>query len=209
MAELTHRGVKGLFRALRQKRGASSNDVQGSGENSPPLPQPDGRATGIVDRASTSAETKEQTGVSLAGEPTTQRTLTLVPKYQATKEISFRLWNKAYDNLKGAEPDLVETFEKVLSRQLSEESITWVTRASANMFVNCDAQMRFAQMNSIVLKTIEKSTQHGSVKEGTVQAVTVLTKLGSAVVPLLTPYPAAAMALSGVCTAISVCHCSA
>lgn len=43
-----------------------------------------------------------------------------LPEDRSTSGISPYLWNKAYDSIKEREPELVETYEKILSQQIVE-----------------------------------------------------------------------------------------
>jgi hypothetical protein len=43
-----------------------------------------------------------------------------IPEESPTTLVSSRLWNKAYNNLKDKESELVDTYERILSQQIVE-----------------------------------------------------------------------------------------
>lgn len=61
-----------------------------------------------------------------------------------------RLWNQAYDELKADESDIVDAYEKILSRELSGGDSSSTSLASQKNEIEQNAEKRWSQMEQLV-----------------------------------------------------------
>lgn len=141
MTEPTHRRLKGIFRSLgRKKTPKTKDDTQEpdcdhSAQDQVSLehrPKPGISSTVNGAQSHNRVEAPTTTSIDVDGPPVVHngaripaheadppgQPLLPVPEELPTSAISSRLWNKAYDNLKEKEAELVDTYERLLSQQL-------------------------------------------------------------------------------------------
>lgn len=143
MSEPTHKRLKGILRSLgRKKEPKNMGSAQNSAHTQPSqdrVPsglrsQPDALSRASNSQLPHNGEASATTPVgadrlpespqALGGSsqdviPVTQPSST-IPEESPTTLVSSRLWNKAYNNLKDKESELVDTYERILSQQIVE-----------------------------------------------------------------------------------------
>ncbi|KAF2008717.1 hypothetical protein BU24DRAFT_437817 [Aaosphaeria arxii CBS 175.79] len=86
--------------------------------------------------------------------------------------LSAHLWNQAYDQGKQSDPNTVDTYEKILTVQLSEEDATASTTpnstnlASQQNQIAQDAGERWMQMQRLVQNGLRRTEKDAKVKQG-------------------------------------------
>ncbi|KAK4248937.1 hypothetical protein C7999DRAFT_30627 [Corynascus novoguineensis] len=101
-----------------------------------------------------------------------------------TASLPARLWDRAYDDLKREESELIEIYEKILSRQLQDGPGSAVPESQPNTIARDDADARRRQMARLIRAGL---TRLRGRQNSAIQAV-----------------PQAALAWSGVCLALEM-----
>ncbi|KAL4908466.1 hypothetical protein BDW74DRAFT_175147 [Aspergillus multicolor] len=135
-------------------------------------------------------------GNSEALSPSPSLTSTPLPQDSTSDDsiTAATLWDKAYDNLKAEDGQLVDAYERVLSRELGP------TSAEDNAIEKVDHGRRHAQMEQLVNLGMEK-TGNKLKMEKTLQGAQALNNL---IGPALQPVPQAALAWTAVSFALQI-----
>ncbi|KAH6989033.1 WD40-repeat-containing domain protein [Ilyonectria sp. MPI-CAGE-AT-0026] len=119
----------------------------------------------------------------------------------STESLQERLWNEAYDQLKSNEPDVVETYEKILSSQLHAGDST---PASQKNDIGQTREERSHQMQELVRLGLEKTAKGASVKQGIEGGLQTATIMKGIVDKAVQASPEASVAWVGVCLALDI-----
>ncbi|KPM35904.1 hypothetical protein AK830_g10685 [Neonectria ditissima] len=135
------------------------------------------------------------------------------PNTAEEPDPSIRLWNKAYNSIKANNAELVIVFEEILTERMEgrsligSEDVNGAEDASSQPLPNAFnyyGRSRLELMNQAVQKSLERAQKNERIESGLLDISNVikdLEKVGSAV---LSPYPPAAMAWSGICAILPV-----
>jgi hypothetical protein len=115
-----------------------------------------------------------------------------------------RLWDRAYDQLKEEETDLVHAYEKILSRNLDDSFISAVTESQPNAIAQNDPETRRGQMGRLIHAGLDKTAREAKVKEGAGVAIDIVLSAKDAISSAIEVVPQAALALAGFCIAMEV-----
>ena len=85
-----------------------------------------------------------------------------------------RLWDRAYNDLKREETDLVDVYEKILSRQLQDGPGSAVPESQPNTIAHSNSDARRRQMTQLIHAGLDKTAREATVKEGFGVAVNVV-----------------------------------
>jgi len=118
--------------------------------------------------------------------------------------LPVRLWDRAYDDLKREETDLVNAYEKILSRQLHDGPSSAVPEYQPNTIVQDNSDARRRQMTQLIHAGLEKITREAKVKEGLGAAVNVALSARNVISAAIQAVPQAALAWTGICVALEV-----
>ncbi|RYP53937.1 hypothetical protein DL768_001249 [Monosporascus sp. mg162] len=122
-----------------------------------------------------------------------------------TCKLQGRLWNEAYDDLKKKEPKLVDAYERLLSRELSEgDSSSTDETSQKNEIEQTNSKTRRSQMVRLVQAGLKKTEKEAAVKhdiQEKMHAVSSVKELIDAAVKLV---PEAAIAWTGACFALQM-----
>ncbi|KAF6792671.1 ankyrin repeat protein, partial [Colletotrichum sojae] len=111
-------------------------------------------------------------------------------------DISFRMWNAAYQAVKTKDAKLVETYERVVSQQIVGGK---GNPSVLEIISHTKKEERLGRMKSAVLRCVEKAKKHENFRDGVIQTSAVIVHLNKVVGGFLTASPPAAMAWSGIC----------
>ncbi|KAH7133727.1 hypothetical protein EDB81DRAFT_659291, partial [Dactylonectria macrodidyma] len=164
-----------------------------SESTSAPIPAPAPTAT------PKSLSTSQTTASQSPSEP--------VPTPQSTVSseiLQERLWNDAYDGLKAEEADVVETYEKVLSRQLHPADTASKEPASQKNEIRQTGEERSRQMQELVRLGLEKTAKNAGIKQGIEDGLAIATTVKGMVDKAIQAAPEAAVAWVGVCLALDI-----
>ncbi|KPM42909.1 Vegetative incompatibility protein HET-E-1 [Neonectria ditissima] len=120
----------------------------------------------------------------------------------STQSLQERLWNQAYDGLKASESDMVETYEKILSRQLHGGDST--SLASQKNEIEEGQEGRSHQMKELVRIGLEKTAKNANIKQGIENGMQTATIVRGMVDKAIQASPEAAVAWVGVCLALDI-----
>lgn len=112
-------------------------------------------------------------------------------------EIHTKLWDEAYDELKRIDPELVQTYEKILSEDY--ELTPELDQASGNIIEQHDRTRRRVQMDGILRKVLLETTKPAGVAARVKDAFDVVLSLKGVIGNSLQSEPVAALAWTGVC----------
>lgn len=122
-----------------------------------------------------------------------------------TASLPARLWDRAYDDLKREESELIELYEKILSRQLQDGPGSAVPESQPNAIARDDADARRRQMARLIHAGLDKTEREDKVKEGLGVAVDVVLSARNVISSAVQAVPQAALAWIGMCLALEVC----
>lgn len=115
------------------------------------------------------------------------------------------LWNKAYDGRKDKEAELVEAYEKLLSRELGQETqVDSPADNSINLIRSKNSEARKLQMEQIVRYGLKKTEREASVKSGIEEKTRVLSSMKDLISQAVKSSPEASLAWTGVCFCMQV-----
>jgi hypothetical protein len=117
-----------------------------------------------------------------------------------------RLWDRAYDELKEEETDLLLAYEKIMSCNLPHEDIidSTVTKSTPNAIAQHDPDARRRQMEQLVHTGLDKTAREAKGKEGIGSAMDVVLSLKDTISFAIQAMPQAALAWTGVCIGLEV-----
>ncbi|KAL2197078.1 hypothetical protein P885DRAFT_68962 [Corynascus similis CBS 632.67] len=121
-----------------------------------------------------------------------------------TASLPARLWDRAYDDLKREESELIELYEKILSRQLQDGPGSAVPESQPNAIARDDADARRRQMARLIHAGLDKTEREDKVKEGLGVAVDVVLSARNVISSAVQAVPQAALAWIGMCLALEV-----
>ncbi|KAK3946807.1 hypothetical protein QBC32DRAFT_387713 [Pseudoneurospora amorphoporcata] len=176
----------------------SSTDVETSASRFPAAP-----ATGFAN-IETSAGADDTT-VHLPAAPATNPTNTETPASadDPTTSLPVRLWERAYNELKKEEAELVNAYEKILSRQLQNSSNSMVLESQPNIIAQNNSDRR-RQMTQLINAGLTKTEREAKVKENCGEAVDVVLSAKNIISAAIQTVPQAALAWTGICIALEM-----
>ncbi|RYO83308.1 hypothetical protein DL764_009469 [Monosporascus ibericus] len=113
-----------------------------------------------------------------------------------------RLWNRAYDNLKKEESGLVDTYEKLLSRELEGDPSSTDLTSQKNEIEQRNPDMRRDQMSRLVTAGLKKIEGEAKFKEDIEGGIQPLSSAKGVIDTVVKAYPEASLAWAGVCCAL-------
>lgn len=128
----------------------------------------------------------------------------LVQKQPAIPFEPKLLWDRAYDNLRGDKPELVEAYERVLSCELSGTPTASASKDQQNLIEQKDKEARRSQMRQLIDKGLAKTELEAQVKQGAGRVVDILLVPNHMISTALKGCPEAALAWTGVTFALQV-----
>jgi predicted component of type VI protein secretion system len=133
----------------------------------------------------------------------------LKPSTVAPPSLSEQLWDAAYDAVKGDEPSLVRTYEKILSWELGrgQDGSQEVQADSAiKNVIEPDPGRRRRQMAQLVERRQARAEKRNTTMQVARRGVEILGAFKEVVAGALIAYPPAALAFAGVCLLSEVCY---
>ncbi|RYP42429.1 hypothetical protein DL768_010338 [Monosporascus sp. mg162] len=122
-----------------------------------------------------------------------------------TSELQGRLWNEAYDDLKKKEPKLVDAYERLLSRELSEKDSSSTGETSQkNEIEQTDSKTRRSQMVRLVQAGLEKTEKEAAVKHDIQEKMHAVSSVKELIDTAVKSVPEAAIAWTGACFALQM-----
>jgi hypothetical protein len=122
----------------------------------------------------------------------------------ATASLPVRLWDRAYNDLQREETDLVDAYEKILSRQLQDGPGSAVPESQPNTIAQTNSDARRRQMIQLIHTGLEKTAREATVKEDLGVAVNVVLSARNIISSAIQAVPQAALAWTGICLALEV-----
>jgi hypothetical protein len=122
----------------------------------------------------------------------------------ATASLPVRLWDRAYNALKQEKTDLVDVYEKILSRQLQDGIGSVVPESQPNTIAQNNSDARRHQMTQLIHAGLDKTAREATVKEGLGVAVDVVLSARNLISSAIQAVPQAALAWTGVCLTLEV-----
>ncbi|KAI1357159.1 NACHT domain-containing protein [Xylaria arbuscula] len=115
-----------------------------------------------------------------------------------------RLWNRAYDDLKEEESGLVDTYEKLLSRELEGDPSSTDLTSQKNKIEQKNPEMRRDQMSRLVTDGLEKIERETKIKGNIEEGMQPLSSAKGVIDTVVKAYPEASLAWAGVCCALQM-----
>ena len=122
----------------------------------------------------------------------------------ATASLPVRLWDRAYNDLKREETDLVDVYEKILSRQLQDGLGSVVPESQPNTIAQNNSDARRHQMTQLIHVGLNKIAREATVKEGLGVAMDVVLSARDIISSAIQAVPQAALAWTGICLTLEV-----
>ncbi|RYP82721.1 hypothetical protein DL770_005533 [Monosporascus sp. CRB-9-2] len=113
-----------------------------------------------------------------------------------------RLWNRAYDDLKKEESRLVDTYEKLLSRELEGDPSSTDLTSQKNEIEQNNPDMRRDQMSRLVTAGLKKIEREAKIKENIEEGMQPVSSAKGMIDAVVKAYPEASLAWAGVCCAL-------
>ncbi|KAK7414057.1 hypothetical protein QQX98_007089 [Neonectria punicea] len=184
-----------MFKSLRSKFKSSHHDAEDSNSGSTP-PSADKSPEKAAQPVPVSTPPVSTPPVPSSPGPSE-------PEVSA-QSLQERLWNEAYDGLKSSESDMVETYEKILSRQLHDGESTSTSLASQKNEIEQGQEGRSHQMKQLVRIGLEKTAKNANIKQGIENGMQTATIVRGMVDKAIQASPEAAVAWVGVCLALDI-----
>ena len=118
--------------------------------------------------------------------------------------LSVRLWDRAYNGLKREEKELVDAYEKILSRQLQDGLDSEVPESQLNIIAQNDSDARRRQMAELIRIGLKKTAGEAKWKESVGKAVDFVMKAKDIISSAIQAVPQAAFAWTGVLIVLEV-----
>jgi hypothetical protein len=133
-------------------------------------------------------------------QPTTSDTVT-----STSSDLPERLWDRAYNELKGEEDKWVDEYERILSRELmGGDSSSTNLELQKNKIEQKNPAKRQQQMSQLVEAGLRKTAGEDKVKQVIGGAMLGILNVKDMIGSALQPVPQAALAWTGVCFALQV-----
>ncbi|RYP84315.1 hypothetical protein DL770_005219 [Monosporascus sp. CRB-9-2] len=117
-----------------------------------------------------------------------------------TSELQGRLWNEAYDDLKKKESKLVDAYERLLSRELSEgDSSSMDETPQENEIEQTNLKTRRTQMVRLVQAGLKKIEKEAAVKHDIQEKMHTVSSVKELIDTAVKSVPEAAIAWTGAC----------
>lgn len=115
------------------------------------------------------------------------------------------LWNQAYDGLKEKEPELVDAYERILSRELSGGEWSSINLESQkNEIEQGSPEKRRSQMMRLIQAGLDRTEKEAEVKQGIEDRMQAVHSVKNMIDKAVKAAPEAALAWVGVCFALEV-----
>ncbi|KAH7009817.1 hypothetical protein EDB80DRAFT_572113, partial [Ilyonectria destructans] len=114
---------------------------------------------------------------------------------------ALQLWTEAYTAVSEEDAGLVDAYELILTEQ---SGLRYGLAGTINMFTSCSGPARMELMASAARGVVEKTAKHADFLDGVATAADMMATVASGVGKLLSAYPPAAMALSGIAAGLPV-----
>ncbi len=111
-----------------------------------------------------------------------------------TTSLPVRLWDRAYNDLEQEEKELVDTYEKILSRQLQDGPGSPVPESQPNTIAQNNSDARRHQMTQLIHAGLDKTAREAKVKEGLGVTVDVVLSARDIISSAIEAVPQAALA---------------
>lgn len=118
--------------------------------------------------------------------------------------LSVRLWDRAYNGLKREEKELMDAYEKILSRQLRDGLGSEVPESQLNIIAQNDSDARRRQMTELIHAGLKKTAGEAKWKESVGKAADFVMKAKDIISSAIQAVPQAAFAWTGVCIVLEV-----
>ena len=115
-----------------------------------------------------------------------------------------QLWDRAYNEVKREEMELVDIYEKILSRQLQGGPGLAVPDSQPNIIAQNNSDRRRCQMTQLIYAGLDRIEREAKVKEGLGVAVDVALSAKNIINSAVHALPQAALAWTGICVALEV-----
>lgn len=137
--------------------------------------------------------------MSLDNPPATALGPTILSDPGGLKE---KLWDRAYDQLKSQEGDIVEAYEKLLSAKLA--NIHSVPNAATENQVRDRAEGRWKQMQDLVTAGLRKTEQDAAIKQKINYGIQMVSPAKALMEEAIKACPQGAIAWAGVSCVLEV-----
>ncbi|KAK3946640.1 hypothetical protein QBC32DRAFT_409651, partial [Pseudoneurospora amorphoporcata] len=138
---------------------------------------------------------------ALATNPT--NTETPASADDTTTSLPVRLWDRAYNELKQEEVKLVDSYKKILSRQLQDGPGSTVPESQSNTIAHNTLDRR-CQMTQLINAGLAKTEREVKVKESLGVAVDVVLSAKNTISAAIQAVPQAALAWTGICIVLEM-----
>jgi hypothetical protein len=133
-------------------------------------------------------------------QPASSGSTTVVPS-----SVRGPLWNRAYDELKVKEPDLVDAYERILSCKLSNGEISPAdSEPPENEIEQKNPEKRRSQMTRLTRAGLDKTEKEAAVKQGIEDGMQAVHAVRGIIDGAVKAAPEAALAWVGVCFVLEV-----
>ncbi|KAA8635993.1 hypothetical protein SMACR_09911 [Sordaria macrospora] len=120
-----------------------------------------------------------------------------------TTSLPVRLWDRAYNELKQEEVKLVDSYEKILSRQLQDGPGSTVPESQSNTIAHNTLDRR-CQMTQLINAGLAKTEREVKAKESLGVAVDVVLSTKNTISAAIQAVPQAALAWTGICIVLEM-----
>jgi hypothetical protein len=122
-----------------------------------------------------------------------------------SSDLPVQLWNRAYEELKVVEDKLVDAYERVLSRELDENTSTSLaSEDQRNAIEQANPETRRSQMRELIQTGLKKTEKEAKVKQGFGNAIQGVLNVKDMIDSAVQACPQAALAWTGVSLALQV-----
>ena len=118
--------------------------------------------------------------------------------------LPVQLWDHAYDRLKQEEPELVDTYEKILSRQLQDGLGSTVPPTQPNTVDQNPPDARRHQMTQLIHAGLDNTAREAKIKERLGTTIQIVRSVKNAISSAIQAMPQAALAWTGICVLLDV-----
>ncbi|KAK4220598.1 NACHT domain-containing protein [Podospora fimiseda] len=118
--------------------------------------------------------------------------------------LPVQLWDRAYNDFKREEMELVDSYEKILSRQLQEGLGSKVPKSQLNIIAQDEPDRRRHQMIQLIHSGLDKTESEAKLKDNLKVPVDVIFSAKNIISSAIQAVPQAALAWSGICVALEV-----
>jgi hypothetical protein len=183
---------------------AASNDAAQASTANTPVYQPDVRLKPIESHGVHSATSASSSPPPANGSITSGEKATTANAHPAAS-LPERLWDRAYDDLKGEDSRLLDAYEKILSYNLDANSTSsTASKLQPNAIVQNDPDSRRRQMEQLVHTGLDKTAREAKVKGVLGSTIDVVLSARDTISFAIQAMPQAALAWSGVCIGLEV-----